>query len=260
MMLVVIMMPMPLRFCKPILRSTRHLLTLSASPSKYCDSSRLTVFKVYSYGARNILVLNVPPVERTPNYLALNSSANASLSNEIQTYNAALTSMMGNLQTEHQDATFVLYDAHDVFTRALNNVSSYTQTANIKNTTGYCDAYVNGTPKPDTFYPSCDYPADEYFWLNFLHPTSPIHAALASDIAQLLSSSDPAASLPATGFASSSRASTTRTATVTSKSTTSASAAAATVHPTSSASHPLFLVNAYICGLSLTLLWLLAYS
>jgi phospholipase/lecithinase/hemolysin len=44
----------------------------------------------------------------------------------------------------------------------------------------------SGTPKPDTLAPECGAKANEYFWLNGLHPTTPVHDALAYQTARFL--------------------------------------------------------------------------
>lgn len=41
----------------------------------------------------------------------------------------------------------------------------------------------SGTPEWDTFTPSCGVPVNEYFWLNDLHPTYPIHDVVAQGVA-----------------------------------------------------------------------------
>jgi hypothetical protein len=47
-------------------------------------------------------------------------------------------------------------------------------------------ARISGTPRPDTFAAECGARADEYFWLNGLHPTTPVHDALAFEMARML--------------------------------------------------------------------------
>jgi phospholipase/lecithinase/hemolysin len=44
----------------------------------------------------------------------------------------------------------------------------------------------SGTQRPETFAAECGARADEYFWLNSLHPTTPVHDALASEVAKVL--------------------------------------------------------------------------
>jgi phospholipase/lecithinase/hemolysin len=52
----------------------------------------------------------------------------------------------------------------------------------------------SGTQRPDTFAAECGARADEYFWLNNLHPTTPVHDALAFEIARMLKLSGDVAS------------------------------------------------------------------
>ena len=46
----------------------------------------------------------------------------------------------------------------------------------------------SGTPTMAYLDPSCEIQVNEYFWLNDLHPTYPIHNFMASQIVQLLQS------------------------------------------------------------------------
>jgi hypothetical protein len=48
------------------------------------------------------------------------------------------------------------------------------------------DVVFSGTPKPDTFASECGAKANEYFWLNGLHPTTPVHDALAYETGRML--------------------------------------------------------------------------
>lgn len=49
-----------------------------------------------------------------------------------------------------------------------------------------CGKNKSGTPESDTFYEGCGVPVDQYFWLNSLHPTGPIHEVVAEQVAKLL--------------------------------------------------------------------------
>lgn len=44
----------------------------------------------------------------------------------------------------------------------------------------------SGTPKPDTLIASCGVPVNQYFWLNSLHPTYPIHDVVAEQVVKSL--------------------------------------------------------------------------
>jgi len=43
--------------------------------------------------------------------------------------------------------------------------------------------FSSGTLTEDFFDPTCGVPVNEYFWLNTLHPTYPMHDVLAQQIA-----------------------------------------------------------------------------
>ena len=44
----------------------------------------------------------------------------------------------------------------------------------------------SGTPEIDTKLDECDYAANQYLWINSLHPTSAMHDLLAEEVAGLL--------------------------------------------------------------------------
>jgi phospholipase/lecithinase/hemolysin len=48
--------------------------------------------------------------------------------------------------------------------------------------------FNSGTPTEDYLDPRCYIPVNQYFWLNGLHPTYPIHDVMAEHIVKLLDS------------------------------------------------------------------------
>ena len=44
----------------------------------------------------------------------------------------------------------------------------------------------SGTSEPDTLDESCGVPVNQYFWLNTLHPTYPVHDVVAEQVAKAL--------------------------------------------------------------------------
>lgn len=144
--------------------------------------------QVYSVGARNFLFLNVPPVQRAPLTAAQGPTAEASEGAAIEEWNNRLIDLTRQLRRNHPDVTTFTFDTYDLFNTVLNNPSIFPQTAQYKNTTGYCVAYENGTPTETYFNATCGIPVNEYFWLNSLHPTYPMHNVLAQQIAVLLES------------------------------------------------------------------------
>ncbi|USP81464.1 carbohydrate esterase family 16 protein [Curvularia clavata] len=144
---------------------------------------------IYATGARNFLFLNVPPVNLAP--LTLNQDDGGyAVENEgkaIVDWNKRVANMVAGFRKKHTGTTMFVYDTWSLYNSVIKNPASYQQTAGLKNVTGYCKAYMNGTP---TWYikdPSCEYPVNEYLWLNELHPTFPINNATAASIVKMLS-------------------------------------------------------------------------
>jgi hypothetical protein len=44
----------------------------------------------------------------------------------------------------------------------------------------------SGTPTDDYFDPSCGVPVNQYFWLNSLHPRTPVHDVIADVLSREL--------------------------------------------------------------------------
>ncbi|KAL9112294.1 MAG: hypothetical protein Q9227_003412 [Pyrenula ochraceoflavens] len=140
------------------------------------------VSEMYNSGARNFLFLNVPPVDRSPLTTAQGPASSALEKSDIADWNSRLTSYTTRLRQQHRDSTVFLFDTNALFNTVLDDPRRFAETAGYKNTTGYCEAYMNGTPNGTTFDGSCAYPVDEYFWLNSLHPTFPMHRLLAREV------------------------------------------------------------------------------
>ncbi|KAH8666516.1 hypothetical protein BX600DRAFT_539643 [Xylariales sp. PMI_506] len=138
---------------------------------------------VYRLGARNFVFLNVPPVDRSPLTAAEGAAAAALERADLAAFNGLIADLAHKLTAAHRgDVNVWVYDANAVFTRVLDHPASYPQTALYKNTTDYCVDYENGTADEDTFVAECGIPVNEYFWLNSLHPTYPMHDVVAQTI------------------------------------------------------------------------------
>ncbi|KAL6702900.1 hypothetical protein ACN47E_000801 [Coniothyrium glycines] len=143
---------------------------------------------VYSTGARNFLFLSTPPVNLAP--LTLNQDdggyAKEAEGKVILDWNSRLKNMTATFAAKHKGVKVFVHDTYGVFNKIIQNPKAYPQTAGLKNVTGYCEAYQNGTPTWYTKDPSCAHAVNEYLWLNSLHPTFPAHNATAASIAKLL--------------------------------------------------------------------------
>ncbi|KAI9750501.1 MAG: hypothetical protein M4579_006451 [Chaenotheca gracillima] len=144
----------------------------------------------YQAGARNFLFLNVPPVNRAPLTTGTNDTSIEELEEQdIEAFNNGLTALAKNLTTTYADAVVFEFNTNLAFTLVLGNPDLYPQTENLRNTTGYCVAYENGTDEPDSFDPSCGVAVNEFFWLNTLHPTYPMQNVTAEQVSKLLDGS-----------------------------------------------------------------------
>ncbi|KAL8680461.1 MAG: hypothetical protein Q9186_003359 [Xanthomendoza sp. 1 TL-2023] len=140
--------------------------------------------KLYEYGARSFLLHNVPPVNRGGNSKEPDRTIEGRV---ISSFNNRTMKLFTNFTSAHNDISVLLFDTHQLFSQAMEDPTVWPQTANIKNTTGSCEAYESGdVPSMDYSDPSCPYAVNEYFWLNGLHPTYPVHEALAAQVALAL--------------------------------------------------------------------------
>ncbi|KAL8832457.1 MAG: hypothetical protein Q9170_004868 [Blastenia crenularia] len=136
---------------------------------------------LYNFGARNFLLHDVPPIDRGPYVTKPDAAVEGP---DINDFNYRMTRLFASFTTQHRDVTVILFNTNSLFSRVIDNPSVFPQTAIYKNTTGSCKAYETGeVPSMDYFNSTCQYPVNEYLWLNGLHPTYPIHEALAAQVA-----------------------------------------------------------------------------
>jgi len=154
-------------------------------PSIFAEYSTL-IETAYASGARNFLLIDVPAIQYSPNAQFLKAAALLQETNAIQNWATRLATMAKNLQTTHPDVTVTVFSAYGVFQRILSGPTAYQQTQNLKALSGYCPAYANGTLSGQTFVGVCTVPVNQYFWLNTLHPTYPVHDALGFTISTAL--------------------------------------------------------------------------
>ncbi|MCJ1224242.1 hypothetical protein MMC12_000886 [Toensbergia leucococca] len=137
---------------------------------------------LYAAGGRNFLILNVPPIDRSPGTLENGPASAQEEANIIGDFNVRLNWVANDLRNKYSDITVFVFDTNWLFTLVIDNPQSFALTAGYRNVTGFCAAYQSGTPAENTYTPSCGIPVDEYLWLNNIHPTSPIHELMASQI------------------------------------------------------------------------------
>ena len=105
------------------------------------DVYRASVKALVDAGARNLVFLNVPPVDRSPLMLGQSADAQATEKVAIADWNSRVAALAAETKNGTAAVNVWLVDAHGVFTKALDNPKAFAQTSGYKNTTGYCADY-----------------------------------------------------------------------------------------------------------------------
>lgn len=135
--------------------------------------------RLYKGGARNLLLLNVPPVYKIYKGKA---KGEAAAEDETIELNKRIDQMRNRFVRRHPDVKFLLLDAFALFNEAMTDPSSFEQTAKLRNTDMFCDKYVGGA-EPQSYYdPACIFSIEEYFWLDEVHITPPVHDLVAATV------------------------------------------------------------------------------
>ncbi|KAI9722203.1 MAG: hypothetical protein M1828_004886 [Chrysothrix sp. TS-e1954] len=143
------------------------------------------VDELYFAGARNFLFLNIPPLDRA--YPPQKDTTTMAI--QIEDYNKELNAMRQKLIEKTPDANALLFDTHAFYEHILNDPQSLPQTAGITRLQELCSLYYFGVPltksgsvELDHYSPQCGAPISEYFWMNQLNPTFPVHNGTAATI------------------------------------------------------------------------------
>ncbi|KAF4967406.1 hypothetical protein FZEAL_10533 [Fusarium zealandicum] len=154
-------------------------------------SFRYRIDSLYEAGARNFLLLTVPPLEQSPRITGSSASATRIplITKATKDWNSRLRTFQERIKSLHPKATVFVYDTYRLFQKVMDDPSKFDETSVYKDTASYCTAYKDGTEEIDTKLDECKYAANEYLWRDSFHPTSPMHKLLAKDVAKVLKSS-----------------------------------------------------------------------
>ncbi|KAF2138501.1 carbohydrate esterase family 16 protein [Aplosporella prunicola CBS 121167] len=147
---------------------------------------RALLDQLHATGARNLLLLTVPPVHRAPLTASRGAAPIAHEARAIRAWNARVAQLARSTRAAHRDAAVFVVDAYALFEGVLDAPGRFAQTRQLVEVSGFCGAYESGTPAKDSFLPACGVPVNQYFWLNSLHPTYPMHEVLAARVATTL--------------------------------------------------------------------------
>ncbi|TVY84411.1 Acetylesterase [Lachnellula suecica] len=118
---------------------------------------------MYQTGAKNLFIVNVPPLNRSPLLLEDGSESAERYASCVQNFNENLASYVQTWQSNHPDATIKIYDVHTFFSKVLDNPTAYSFTDN-----------------------TCQ-DADNCIWAGSFHILSAMHEIIAKDMKNMLS-------------------------------------------------------------------------
>lgn len=121
-----------------------------------------SVEPLYEAGYQNFLFVNLPPLDKTPlNVVKAEPLPNKTM---IGWWDDTLKQKSEAFGAQHKDTNVFLYDANSFLNYILDNPLDY----GIKNSTGYCPAYLDADEVTDPKKYGC-IPIHEYFWFNTGH-------------------------------------------------------------------------------------------
>ncbi|KAG2420450.1 hypothetical protein HFD88_000062 [Aspergillus terreus] len=125
--------------------------------------------QIYRDGGRKFLILNVPPIQRSPFWESQGTDAVNQLATYLPILNKAIADFARDFKRRHRDATVVFYDTFSLMSSIIDAPVKY----------GYPNATAGSCYAGDGT--SC-------VWWNSLHPGKKFHQLMAIDIARHASS------------------------------------------------------------------------
>ncbi|KAH6638740.1 lysophospholipase-like protein A [Boeremia exigua] len=123
--------------------------------------------RVLALGYNNLLLLNLPPLDRGPS-----PSVNASL---VSSYNSILTSHATAFAAAHPHANILQFDANRVLNGVFDDAASY----GFTNTTSFCPGYNQPDVQTNPGKYGCGEGLATYLWYNSGHLTSRVHEVMS---------------------------------------------------------------------------------
>lgn len=138
--------------------------------------------QLYATGARNFLLLTIPPLDRMP---FSRKWGHPVPPRAVADWNTALASLAAAFTQRHADATLFRFDAHALFAAVMDDPTAYPQTERYLRTADNCEEYHESSDKDD-WKEVCGVSVERYLWRDALHPTTGVHEAMAAQIAGML--------------------------------------------------------------------------
>ncbi|KAL4935394.1 hypothetical protein BDV06DRAFT_234358 [Aspergillus oleicola] len=143
-----------------------------------------SIGELSNLGYRDIVLLNLPPLDRTPaNQLRTREGEEGvPSSRQVQLWNDLLKKQSQSFQDGNPGSSVLVFDANSLLNAVLDEPGRY----GISNTTDFCP----GVTQPDigTAYEKygCPTPLSTYFWFDSGHVTGTVHRVLANALDTVL--------------------------------------------------------------------------
>ncbi|KZV98251.1 hypothetical protein EXIGLDRAFT_669577 [Exidia glandulosa HHB12029] len=132
--------------------------------SQLMDSYFNEMERLYGYGGRNFLFLNVPPTDRSPLIMTVSAEDQAKYKAAVQDYNSQLAARVAGLVAAHTDVQAWVVDTNSVVAQLLDNPTQF----------GFQDATSFGD-------------GDTFIWCNNYHISPAAHEYVARAVQSSLS-------------------------------------------------------------------------
>ncbi len=130
-----------------------------------------SLFALGSYGAKYILILNLPDVGKSPAYANSSAQEKAGATALTQGFNGGLAQGLDSFRLLFPNATLITYDEYTAFNELVGSDTF----ANVTGT--YLTLDQNGEPTGGT-----NGPAENFLFWDLIHPTTRAHEILADDV------------------------------------------------------------------------------
>ncbi|KAM0789934.1 hypothetical protein ACM66B_006774 [Microbotryomycetes sp. NB124-2] len=161
-----------------IVSSIRTNVDYNAIVDELVDRYEAQLLRLYSFGARNFLLMPIAPFERTPE--GLNPNLHDTFNTRVTTWNGRYEAMVAQLPAKVPEANVVNWDFHAAFSMVLDHYEEF----GFQDNRGFCGAYdrLKGSDHENATDKHCPYPLAEYVWKDAAHPTWAVHKILAESI------------------------------------------------------------------------------
>ncbi|GAA5820703.1 hypothetical protein JCM11251_003119 [Rhodosporidiobolus azoricus] len=146
------------------------------------------VTKLYNGGARNFLILLMPPTWRSPYIRSFGDEMHTTFVKNIAAYTSSLEALAASLPARFAGLKVATYDTKPLFHAILDDPAAFGFNAKVADSA--CTAYWSKWPytEPEASLEECGAPLKEYIWMDEYHPTWTVHKLLAAGVAETLSS------------------------------------------------------------------------